>query len=60
MTLIAADSEMGKKTVEERRRYDKENGFNNDNADIKNIPIPRDILDYSKEKYNVQMELWFE
>lgn len=52
---------MGKKrTAEERRRYAKENGFDDDDTDVDDNPVPRDVLDYTKEKYDVQMELWFE
>jgi len=44
---------VNKRTVEERRRYTEENGFNNYNTDIDNNPISRDIMDYTKGKYNV-------
>ncbi|KAH7025146.1 uncharacterized protein B0I36DRAFT_367030 [Microdochium trichocladiopsis] len=49
-----------KRTAEEKRRYAEENGFNDDDTDVDDNPIPRDVLDYTKERYDVQMELWLE
>jgi hypothetical protein len=46
-----------KRAAEERRRHTEENGFNDDDTSIDNNPIPRDVLVYTKEKYDVQMEL---
>ncbi|KAI0534969.1 hypothetical protein GGR58DRAFT_515723 [Xylaria digitata] len=44
---------MGKKrTAEERRRYAEENGFDDDDTDVDDNPVPRDVLDYTKEKYD--------
>ncbi|KAK4442089.1 hypothetical protein QBC34DRAFT_313845 [Podospora aff. communis PSN243] len=48
-----------KRTAEERRSYAEQNGFNDDDTDVDDNPIPRDILDYTKGKHDVQMELWF-
>ncbi|KAK3349542.1 hypothetical protein B0T25DRAFT_548372 [Lasiosphaeria hispida] len=47
-------------TAEEKRRYSEKNSFNDDDTDVDDTPIPRDILDHTKGKYDVQMELWFE
>ncbi|RYP60389.1 hypothetical protein DL771_010532 [Monosporascus sp. 5C6A] len=53
--------EMGKKrTAEDRRRYAEENGFNDDARDVDDKPVPREVLDYTKERYGFQMEMWFE
>ena len=49
-----------KRIVEERRKLVEENGFNDDDTDIDDNPIPRDVLDYIKGRYDVQMELWLE
>ncbi len=49
-----------KRTAEERRRHAEENGFNDDDTDVDDNPIPRDVLDYTKGRYDVQMELWLE
>lgn len=52
---------MGKKrTAEERRIYAEQNGFEDNDADIDDDPVPRAVLDYTKERYKVQMELWHE
>ncbi|RYO74330.1 hypothetical protein DL764_010855 [Monosporascus ibericus] len=52
---------MGKKrTAEDRRRYAEENGFNDDARDVDDKPVPREVLDYTKERYSFQMEMWFE
>ena len=49
-----------KRTAEERRRCSEENGLNDDDTDVDDDPIPRDVLDYTKGRYDVQMELWLE
>jgi hypothetical protein len=49
-----------KRTAEERRRYAEKNGFNDDDTDVDDNPIPRDVLDYTKGRYDVQMDLWLE
>lgn len=49
-----------KRTAEDRRRYAEENGFDDNDTDINNDPIPRDVLEYTKGRYDVQMDLWFE
>ncbi|KAK0707790.1 hypothetical protein B0H67DRAFT_495372 [Lasiosphaeris hirsuta] len=49
-----------KRTAEEKRRYAEDNGFNDDDTDVDDNPIPRDVLDYTKERYDVQIELWLE
>jgi len=46
-----------KRTAEERRRYAEENGFEGNDTDINDCPVPRYVLDYTKERYNVQMDL---
>ena len=46
-----------KKTADERRRHAEENGFNDDNTNVSDNPIPQEVLDYTKGKYNVQIEL---
>jgi len=48
-----------KRTAEERRRRAEENGFGDDDTDTDDNPIPGDGLDYTREKYAVQMDLWF-
>ncbi|KAK3939116.1 hypothetical protein QBC46DRAFT_365016 [Diplogelasinospora grovesii] len=47
-----------KRSAEDRRRHAEENGFNDDDTDVDDNPVPRDVLDYTKERYDVQMELW--
>ncbi|KAK3935358.1 hypothetical protein QBC46DRAFT_453540 [Diplogelasinospora grovesii] len=49
-----------KRTAEDRRRHAEQNGYNDDEATVDDNPVPRDVLDYTKERYDVQMELWFE
>jgi hypothetical protein len=49
-----------KRTAEERRRYAEENGFDDNDTDFDDCPVPRDVLEYTKERYDVQMDLWFE
>ena len=49
-----------KRTAEERRRYAENNGYDDDDSPLDDDPVPRDILEYTKGKYDVQMELWFE
>jgi hypothetical protein len=46
-----------KGTTEETRRLAEQDGYNDDETTVDNNPIPRDILDYTKERYGVQMEL---
>jgi hypothetical protein len=49
---------MGKRrTAEHKRRYTEENGFNYDDTDFDDNPILRGVLDYTKGKYDVQIEL---
>ncbi|KAK0721562.1 hypothetical protein B0T26DRAFT_739088 [Lasiosphaeria miniovina] len=49
-----------RRTAEERRRCAEENGFDDDDTDVDDKPIPRDVLDYTKERYNHQMDLWID
>jgi hypothetical protein len=49
-----------KRTAEDRRRHAEQNGYNNDETTVDDNPVPQDVLDYTKERYHVQMELWFE
>jgi hypothetical protein len=49
-----------KRTAEDRRRLAEENGYDDDDSDVDDNPVPRDVLDYTKERYDVQMELWLE
>jgi hypothetical protein len=49
-----------RRTAEEKRRYAEKNSFNDNDTDADDTPIPRDVLDYTKGKYDVQMELWFD
>ena len=52
---------MGKKrTAEERGRLAEENGYNDYDTDFDDDPVPCAVLDYTKEAYNVQMDLWAE
>lgn len=46
-----------KGTTEETRRLAEQDGYNDDETTVDNNPVPRDILDYTKERYGVQMEL---
>jgi hypothetical protein len=43
---------MVKRIAEERRRCAEENGFNDDDTDVEGKPVPRDALDYTKERYS--------
>jgi hypothetical protein len=53
-------SKMGRKrTAEERRGDAEDNVFNDDGTAADDNPILRDILDYTKERYDIQTELWF-
>lgn len=47
-----------RRTVEDRRRLAEENGYDDDDSDVDDNPAPRDALEYTKERYDVQMELW--
>ena len=47
-----------KRTAEERRRCAEENGFTDDDTDVDDEPVPRDVLDYTKDRYDDQMDLW--
>ena len=38
----------------------EQNGYNDDETTVDDNPVPRAVLDYTKERYHVQMELWFE
>ncbi|KAK4032828.1 hypothetical protein C8A01DRAFT_50461 [Parachaetomium inaequale] len=51
-----------KRTAEDRRRHAEQNGYIDDEtaAAVDDNPVPRYILDYTKERYDVQMELWHE
>ncbi|KAK0723569.1 hypothetical protein B0T26DRAFT_642853 [Lasiosphaeria miniovina] len=49
-----------KRTADERRRCAEENGFNDDDTDVDDEPVPREVLDYTKERYKDQMDLWIE
>ncbi len=50
--------EMGKKkTVGEKVKAAREKGFNDDMTGIDDRPVLREILDYSKGLYEIQMEV---
>ena len=49
-----------KRTAEEKRRMAEENGYDDDDTDIDDNPIPREVLEYTKKAYDVHVELWFE
>lgn len=49
-----------KRTGQEKRRLAEENGYNDDDLGIDNNPVPRQVLEYTKGKYDTQMELWIE
>lgn len=49
-----------KRTAEDKRRYAEENGFDDDDTGIDDNHIPREVLKFTKETYDVQMGLWFE
>lgn len=52
---------MGKKrTAEDRRRLAEQNGYNDNDTAVDDNHVPRNVLDYTKGKYDVQMELWLE
>ena len=40
--------------------YAEDNGFNDDDTVIDDNPVPRDVLDCTKERYNAQMGRWME
>ena len=44
-----------RRTAEEKRRYTEDNGFNGNNKDVNDTPIPRDVLDYAKGKNDVKI-----
>ena len=59
--FYTSSSQMGRKrTAEDRRRHAEQNGYIDDEtaAAVDDNPVPRDVLDYTKERYDVQMELW--
>ena len=41
-------------------RHAEQNGYNNNETTIDDNPVPLGVLDYTKERYDVQMELSFE
>jgi len=49
-----------KRTAEERRRYAEENGFDDNDTNFNDYPVPRDVEEYTKERYDTQMDVWFE
>jgi len=49
-----------KRTAEERRRYAEESGFDDKGIDFDDCPVLRDVEEYTKERYDTQMDLWFE
>ncbi|EHA53229.1 hypothetical protein MGG_16935 [Pyricularia oryzae 70-15] len=50
---------MGKKrTAEDRRKQAEESGFNFDDEDVDDKPVPRFVLGYTERVCNVQVELW--
>ncbi|KAK3939345.1 hypothetical protein QBC46DRAFT_364849 [Diplogelasinospora grovesii] len=49
-----------KRTAEDRRKHAEENGYDDDEDAVDDNLVPRDVLDYTKGRYDVQMELWFE
>uniref|UniRef100_L7J0I7 Uncharacterized protein n=1 Tax=Pyricularia oryzae (strain P131) TaxID=1143193 RepID=L7J0I7_PYRO1 len=52
---------MGKKrTAEDRRKQAEESGFNFDDEDVDDKPVPRFVLGYTERVCNVQVELWQE
>ena len=59
MALRLPQARVGRqRTAEDRRRYAEENGYNDNDAEVDDSPVPRQVLDYTKERYNVQMDLW--
>ena len=42
-----------KRTAEDRRRHEERNGYNGDETTVDDNPVPRDVLDYAKERYHV-------
>jgi hypothetical protein len=49
-----------KRTTEEGRRLAEQYGYNDDEMTVGSNLVLRDVLDYTKERYGVQMEPWFE
>jgi hypothetical protein len=49
-----------KRTTDEGRRLAEQYGYNDDGTTVDGIPVPWDVLDYTKERYGVQMMPWFE
>ena len=48
-----------KRTAEDRRRHVEQNSYIDDKmaVAVDANPVLQDVLDYTKERYNVQMEL---
>jgi len=49
-----------KRTTEEGRKLAEQYGYSDDEMTVGSNLVPRDVLDYTKERYGVQMEPWFE
>jgi hypothetical protein len=45
------------RTADDRRRQAEQNGYNNDEKTVDDNPVPLGLLDYTKKRYDVQMEL---
>jgi hypothetical protein len=50
----------GRERTAEDRRHAEQTGYNNNETTIDDNPVPLGVLDYTKERYDVQMELSFE
>jgi hypothetical protein len=60
-SLQKSSPKMGRKrTAEEGRKLAEQYGYNDDEVTADGSPVPRDVLDYTKGRCSVQMELWFE
>lgn len=49
-----------KRSGEEKRRLAEEKGYNDNDPTINDNPVPRQVLKYTKDKYDTQKELWLE
>jgi hypothetical protein len=49
-----------KKTPEERAKRARENGFNDDDDDIDDSLVLKELLPYTTRVYNEQMDMWLE
>jgi hypothetical protein len=49
-----------KKTLEEKEKRARENGFNDDDDNVDDSLVLKEILEYTDGVYNEQMDMWRE